>query len=68
MFELYEKYQLKNGDIGRAVEVLGNGEACIFEFENRKLEDRVDTIFWNEIKEKIRIAACKEENIEWNLC
>ena len=44
MFELYEKYQLKNGDIGRAVEVLGNGEACIFEFENRKLEDRVDTI------------------------
>ena len=53
MFELYEKYQLKNGDIGRAVEVLGNGEACIFEFENRKLEDRVDTIFWNEIKEKI---------------
>ena len=54
MFESYERYRLKNGDIGRAVEVLGNEEACIFEFENKKLEDSVDTVFWNEVKEKIR--------------
>ena len=54
MFESYERYRLKNGDIGRAVEVLGNGEACIFEFENKKLEDSVDTVLWDEVKEKIR--------------
>lgn len=54
MFKLYERYQLKNGETGRAVDILGNGEACIFEFDKRKLEDSVDTVFWKDIKEKLK--------------
>ena len=39
LFELYERYQLKNGDIVRTLEVLGSGEACMLELEDKKLED-----------------------------
>ena len=35
MFELYERYRLKTGEVGRAVDILGRGEACIFEFEGK---------------------------------
>ena len=29
--ELYEKYKLKDGRIGWGVDILGHGEACMFE-------------------------------------
>ena len=41
MIELYEKYRLIDGRIGRAVEVLGNGEACIFEIDKKVLDNKV---------------------------
>lgn len=41
MIELYEKYRLIDGRIGRAVEVLGNGEACIFEIDKKGLDNKV---------------------------
>lgn len=53
MIELYEKYRLTDGRIGRAVEILGNGEACIFEIDKKGLEDRVVTILQEEIEEKV---------------
>ena len=53
MIELYEKYELKDGRIGWAVDVLGNGEACIFEVDKKGFEDRVITVTQEEIKEKI---------------
>lgn len=53
MIELYEKYRLIDGRIGRAVEILGNGEACIFEIDKKGLEDRVVTILQVEIEEKV---------------
>ena len=53
MIELYEKYKLKNGQIGRAVEILGDGEACIFEIEKKGFTDRVITVTKEEIKEKV---------------
>ena len=37
MFELYERYRLKTGEVGRAVDILGRGEACIFEFEGESI-------------------------------
>ena len=49
MIELYEKYRLTDGRIGRAVEILGDGEACIFEVDKKGLEDRVVTILQEEI-------------------
>ena len=52
MIELYEKYRLIDGRIGRAVEILGNGEACIFEVDKKGFEDRVITATQDEIKEK----------------
>ena len=51
MIELYEKYRLTDGRIGRAVEILGDGEACIFEVDKKGLEDRVVTILQEEIEE-----------------
>ena len=54
MFKLYGRYKLKNGEIGRAVDILGDGEACIFEFEKRNLEDSVDTVFWKDVEEELR--------------
>lgn len=53
MIELYEKYRLTDGRIGRAVEILGDGEACIFEIDKKGLEDRVVTILQEEIEEKV---------------
>ena len=53
MIELYEKYKLKNGQIGRVVEILGDGEACIFEIEKKGFKDRVITVTKEEIKEKM---------------
>ena len=54
MFKLYDRYKLKNGEIGRAVDILGDGEACIFEFEKRELKNSVDTVFWKDVEEKLR--------------
>ncbi|MFR8033423.1 MAG: hypothetical protein ACLU6W_05300 [Lachnospiraceae bacterium] len=53
MIELYERYKLKDGRIGRAVDILGDGEACIFEVDKQGIEDRVITVTENEIKEKV---------------
>ena len=53
MIELYEKYRLKDGRTGRAVEVLGNGEACIFEVEKKGFDEKVITVLEDEIEEKV---------------
>ncbi|HJB29714.1 MAG TPA: hypothetical protein IAA06_13120 [Candidatus Blautia faecavium] len=53
MFEEFEKYELKDGRVGWAADVLGDGEACIFEFDKEDLEDRIDTVFWDDVKRKI---------------
>lgn len=53
MIELYEKYRLKDGRIGRAVEILGDGEACIFEVDKKGIKDRVVTVTQQEISDKI---------------
>ena len=53
MIELYERYKLKDGRVGRAVDILGDGEACIFEVDKQGIEDRVITVTENEIKEKV---------------
>lgn len=53
MIELFEKYRLIDGQIGRAVEILGNGEACIFEVDKKGLDNRVVTILQEEIEEKV---------------
>lgn len=53
MIELYEKYKLKDGRTGTAVEVLGDGEACIFEVDKKGIDDRVITVTQDEIQEKV---------------
>lgn len=53
MIELYERYRLKDGRIGRAVDILGDGEACIFEVEKKGIDDKVITVLEAEISEKI---------------
>ena len=53
MIELYEKYKLKDGRTGTVVEVLGNGEACIFEIDKKGIEDRVITVTREEISGKV---------------
>ena len=53
MIELYERYKLKDGRTGRAVDILGDGEACIFEVDKQGIEDRVITVTEEEIKEKV---------------
>lgn len=53
MIELYERYRLKDGRIGRHVEVLGNGAAYIFEIEEKGIDDRVVTVIKEEISEKV---------------
>lgn len=50
MIGIYEKYKLKDGRTGRAVEILGKGEACIFELDKRGIEDRIITVIEEEIK------------------
>ena len=49
MIELYERYKLKDGRIGRAVDIVGDGEACIFEIDKEGIEDRVITVTKDEI-------------------
>lgn len=53
MIELYGKYRLKDGKVGYAVDILGEGEACIFEIDKKGIEDRVITVTEDEISEKI---------------
>lgn len=53
IIELYERYRLKDGRTGRSVDILGNGEACIFEVDKQGIEDRVITVIKDEISEKI---------------
>lgn len=53
MIELYEKYRLKDGRTGRAVELLGDGGACIFEVDKKGFEGKVITVLEDEIKEKL---------------
>ncbi|MGI5948438.1 MAG: hypothetical protein ACOX8K_13740 [Lachnospiraceae bacterium] len=53
VIELYEKYRLNDGRIGRVVDILGEGEACIFEVDKKGIEDRVITVTKNEIREKV---------------
>lgn len=53
MIELYEQYRLKDGRTGKAVDILGGGEACIFEIDKKGIDDRVITVTEDEIKEKV---------------
>lgn len=53
MIELYERYKLKDGRIGRAVDILGDGEACIFEVDKQGIENRVITVTEDEIRGKV---------------
>lgn len=53
MIELYEKYKLKDGRTGRAVELLGDGKACIFEVDKKGLDEKVITVLENEIEKKL---------------
>ena len=53
VIELYEKYKLKDGRTGTAVEVLGDGEACIFEIDKKGIEDRIITVTQEELDKKI---------------
>lgn len=47
--QLYKKYRLKDGRIGTAVDILGDGKACIFELDTEQFEDRVITVLESEI-------------------
>ena len=51
--ELYEKYKLKDGRIGWVVDILGNGEACMFELEKKEPEEWLITVTQDELGEKI---------------
>lgn len=53
ILELYEKYRLKDGRIGHVVDILGDGEACVFEVDKIGFDDRVITVAKKEISEKI---------------
>lgn len=53
MIELYEQYKLKDGRTGRVVDILGDGEACIFEIEKEGIKDRVITVTKDEIGERV---------------
>ncbi len=51
--ELYEKYKLKDGRTGWAVDILGRGEACMFELDKKGIKDRIITVKQEELGEKI---------------
>lgn len=51
--ELYEKFKLKDGRTGWAVDILGHGEACVFELDKKGIEDRIITVMQEELDEKI---------------
>ncbi len=53
LIELYEKYKLKDGRTGRAVELLGDGGACIFEVDKKGFDEKVITILADEIEKKL---------------
>lgn len=53
MIELYEKYRLKDGRTGRTVDILGTGEACIFEVDKKGFDGKVITVTEDEIEEKL---------------
>ena len=53
MIELYEKYILKDGRTGRAVEILGDGEACVFEINKKGFDEKVITVLKSEIEKKL---------------
>ena len=53
MIELYGRYKLKDGRTGKVVDILGRGEACIFELDKKGIEDRVITVTLEEISEKV---------------
>ena len=53
MIEKYKKYLLKDGRSGWAVDILDNGEACIFELDKKGLDDRIITIRSNEIEKNL---------------
>ena len=53
LIELYEKYKLKDGRTGRAVELLGDGKACIFEVDKKGFDEKVITILADEIEKKL---------------
>lgn len=53
MIELYAKYKLKDGRTGRAVELLGDGEACIFEVDKKGFDEKVITVLEKEIEKKM---------------
>lgn len=53
MFEEFEKYELKDGRVGWVVDVLGEGEACIFEVDKMGFEDRIIEIGIEDIKKKL---------------
>ena len=51
--ELYEKYKLNDGRTGWAVDILGSGEAGVWERDKKGLEDRSITALQEELVEKI---------------
>lgn len=53
LIELYEKYRLKDGRIGRAVELLGDGDACIFEVDKAGFDEKVIIVLADEIDKKL---------------
>lgn len=53
MFEEFEKYELKDGRVGWAVDILGDGEACIFEVDKEGFDDRIIEITLKDVKRKI---------------
>nr|DAZ10683.1 MAG TPA: hypothetical protein [Caudoviricetes sp.] len=53
LIELYEKYKLKDGRTGRAVELLGDRKACIFEVDKKGFDEKVITVLADEIEKKL---------------
>lgn len=51
--ELFEKYRLEDGRTGWAVDILGRGEACVFELDKKGIDDRIITVTQEELVEKI---------------
>ena len=51
--ELFEKYRLEDGRTGWAVDILGRGEACVFELDKKGIDDRIITVTREELAEKI---------------
>ncbi|MDD2413768.1 MAG: hypothetical protein PHI94_01195 [Eubacteriaceae bacterium] len=52
-YECFDKLKLKDGRIGWIVDVLGKGEAFVFELDKKGFKDRVIQIEKKDILEKI---------------